>query len=102
MDNVVISHDDICLASNRAYSKCGGLTAKSIEDNSWRLDSTSMDGSPRCKVFFGTKGNMWLTRGRADRFGVVGRRSLPIHKRLQVLRADKLHLMSERFELARP
>jgi len=79
MDNVVISHDDIVpdrrvvvlvWPRTRADSKCRGLIAQSIEDKSWRFDSTSMDGSPRCKVFFGTKGNIWLTRGRADRFDV--------------------------------
>src|ERR1035437_9394024 len=48
-DDVVISHDDIVpdrrivvlrLASPRADSKCRGLIAKSIADNSPRLDST--------------------------------------------------------------
>jgi len=47
--DVVISHDDIVpdrrvvvlrLASSRADSKCRGLIAKSITDNSPRLDST--------------------------------------------------------------
>src|ERR1700730_8707660 len=46
--------------------------------------------------------DMQLARGRADRFGIVAVVLLPTHERLDVLRADDLHLMSERFELALP
>ncbi len=61
-----------------------------------RLDVLLLDGLLR------DEGNVRLTRGRADRLGVVAVVLLSTHERLHVLRADDLHLVPERLELALP
>jgi hypothetical protein len=82
--------------------------APDLADDSRAVIDHALSGAMKClnvlllDCLLGNTGNVRLSRGRANGFGVVAIRLLMAHKRLYILRTDNLYPVAGAFQLPRP